>query len=484
MKNILIILTLLIASTGYVYSQVNSDTINTDVPGGGGGGGGLSAADIDTIAEFNAIIAPDVVDISSSQTLTNKLIDGNGNTVKMLRHATDCTTFTAAVDGQYCWEQDADLLYVCEPTAGTCDTAGEWDAIASVATAAALAANPADCGAGQFATTIAANGDLTCAQVAGSEVANTPAGNIAATDVQTAINELDTEKFPASGGSLDGKITLKSQSLTIADSGNGSHATDTSTTITGNDLYVTCSDADGCDLTLSETNAAGNQTLRVWNTSANTLYLVNSAGVAVTCTGSTASIAQNKSLNFKYFLTPTSQWQQICEQTEWSDLVNVPAFRKTLVQLRPQANEPPATSFATMNTRNSHPALRFNGNVCAIWSFVMPNTYGGNGVTAEIWVVSSETSNDTDWDGSWERITTTQDIDSDSFASAISADNNNNSATSGVATKVSITFTDGAQMDSCASGELCRFRICRDDTSDTGGADTIDYIGGDLKETP
>ena len=43
----------------------------------------------------------------------------------------------------------------------------------AVASSSALAANPADCSAGQYATTIAANGDLTCAQVAFSQVSGT-----------------------------------------------------------------------------------------------------------------------------------------------------------------------------------------------------------------------------------------------------------------------------------------------------------------------
>ena len=45
----------------------------------------------------------------------------------------------------------------------------------TAAAATALAANPADCSANQFATAIAANGDLTCAQVAYSQVSGTPA---------------------------------------------------------------------------------------------------------------------------------------------------------------------------------------------------------------------------------------------------------------------------------------------------------------------
>ena len=173
-------------------------------------------------------------------------------------------------------------------------------------------------------------------------------------------------------------------------------------------------------------------------------------------------------------------------KVNYTQLVDVPAFRKTLYQLRPQAYEPPASSFATLFSRNGHPGLSFDGDVCAAWTFVMPNTYGGNGVTVDVWVVSTETSNDTDWDGSWERIATMQDIDSDSFATAVSADNNNNNATSGIPTKVSIAFTDGAQMDSCAADELCRFRLCRDATSDTGGTTNGQavMIGGQIRETP
>lgn len=274
------------------------------------------------------------------------------------------------------------------------------DSSGNANTANALTSNPSDCSAGQYATTIAASGNLTCAQVTGAQVSNTPAGNIAADDVQEAINELDSEK--------------------LATGGNAATAT---------------------ALASNPSDCSANQ----------------------------------------YATTIAASGNLTCAQVT---VAQVDMGGQKLADLRPQANEPPASSFATMNTRNSHPTLRFNGNVCAVWSFVMPDTYQGNGVTVEIWEASTETSNDTDWDGSWERIATAQDTDSDSFATAVSADNNNNSGTSGIPTKVSIAFTNGAQMDSCAAGELCRFKLCRDDTSDTGGADTIDYLGGQIKETP
>lgn len=54
----------------------------------------------------------------------------------------------------------------------------------NAATATALAANPTDCSAGQYATTIAASGNLTCAQVAYSELSGAPAVAGSGTELQ------------------------------------------------------------------------------------------------------------------------------------------------------------------------------------------------------------------------------------------------------------------------------------------------------------
>lgn len=63
--------------------------------------------------------------------------------------------------------------------------------------------------------------------IAGADVANTPAGNIAATDVQAAINELDTEKQPldadltaiAALANTDGNFIVGNGSAWVAESG-------------------------------------------------------------------------------------------------------------------------------------------------------------------------------------------------------------------------------------------------------------------------
>lgn len=79
--------------------------------------------------------------LASSPTLTtpgfsgNTTISGgnNGNTraandeiIALRRHATDCTAVTDGVAGETCYEEDANTYYICEPTAGGCDTGGEW----------------------------------------------------------------------------------------------------------------------------------------------------------------------------------------------------------------------------------------------------------------------------------------------------------------------------------------------------------------------
>jgi hypothetical protein len=49
---------------------------------------------------------------------------------------------------------------------------------------------------------------------AASAISNTPAGNIAATDVQAALNELDNEKLALAGGTMSGAIAMGSNKIT------------------------------------------------------------------------------------------------------------------------------------------------------------------------------------------------------------------------------------------------------------------------------
>jgi len=161
----------------------------------------------------------------------------------------------------------------------------------------------------------------------------------------------------------------------------------------------------------------------------------------------------------------------------------------TLLQFGPYSNEPPASNYATLDTRNQHPVLDFDAaaDEGAVFSAVMPQHYAGTtGVTVYIhWAASSATSGDTVWEASFERVGTALDIDADSFA-AIQYVADTCSGTSGIVQIAAIAFTDGAQMDSIAVGEKFRLKISRDadstnDTDDMAG--DAELVAVEIRET-
>jgi hypothetical protein len=86
--------------------------------------------------------------------------------------------------------------------------------------------------------------------------------------------------------------------------------------------------------------------------------------------------------------------------------------------------------------------------------------------------MTSAEANTIDWDIAFERIGDQQlDIDGDSFAAVNSVDNTTVPGTTGLVDVVSIAFTDGADMDSVAAGELFRLKITRDAASDDAAGD-------------
>ncbi len=159
----------------------------------------------------------------------------------------------------------------------------------------------------------------------------------------------------------------------------------------------------------------------------------------------------------------------------------------TLLIFTPLHNEPPAANYATLDTRNQHPVLDFDAttNESAVFSAVMPRNYAGTtGLTVYIhYSMSSAVANTVDWDVAFERIGDQQlDIDADSFAAVNSVDNTTVPGTSGFVDIVNITFTDGADMDSVAVGELFRIKITRDAVSDDGAGDA-ELHAVEIKET-
>jgi len=159
----------------------------------------------------------------------------------------------------------------------------------------------------------------------------------------------------------------------------------------------------------------------------------------------------------------------------------------TLCKFGPLHNEPPSSNAATWDTRNQHPVLDFDAstNESAVFSDIMPQHYAGTtGVTVYIhYSMSSATSDTVDWDVAFERIGDQQlDVDGDSFAAVNSVDDTAVPGTSGLVDVVSISFTDGADMDSVAAGELFRLKITRDAVSDDAAGDA-ELHGIEIRET-
>lgn len=172
---------------------------------------------------------------------------------------------------------------------------------------------------------------------------------------------------------------------------------------------------------------------------------------------------------------------------EFAEDISGGAGVETLLSFTPQCNEPPASNFATLDTRNNHPVLDFNDttNESAVFRGIMPNHYTGDGVTVVLhYAMTSAEANTVDWDVAFERIGDQQlDIDGDSFAAVNSVDNTTVPGTTGLVDVVSITFTNGEDMDSIAAGEAFRIKVTRDAASDDATGDA-ELLFVEIKETP
>jgi hypothetical protein len=147
----------------------------------------------------------------------------------------------------------------------------------------------------------------------------------------------------------------------------------------------------------------------------------------------------------------------------------------TLAVFVPANNEPPSAAYATLDTRNAHPVLNFDGTTDeeAVFTSILDRKYAGGGLTVNLWVgAASATSGTMRWQVGIERIqASTLDIDADSFA-AFQSNGATAPGTSGMFLVCAVTFTDGAQMDSLAVGEPYRLKVRRD-ADGTSGTDDI-----------
>jgi len=143
---------------------------------------------------------------------------------------------------------------------------------------------------------------------------------------------------------------------------------------------------------------------------------------------------------------------------------------KTYEVFTPLHNQPPASNYATVDTRNSIMVLEFDAatDESAVFVGVMPEAASlGSGLKIRIhWMADTAVSGTCRWGVQIERMNT--DEDSDSFDTAATAGSTTN-GTSGIITTTEITITT---IDSVAAGEPFRLKVFRD-ADGTSGTDDM-----------
>ena len=142
---------------------------------------------------------------------------------------------------------------------------------------------------------------------------------------------------------------------------------------------------------------------------------------------------------------------------------------KTLAVFSASDNQPPATAFATLDTRNSVAVLDFDPatDEFAIFSGVIPdyaNLVSGLKIRLT-WMATTATTGNIRWGVQFMRCTT--DLDADSFDAETLVTSAANS-TSGIVSVAEITVT---AFDGLAAGDAFRIRIYRD--ADDAANDTM-----------
>lgn len=152
----------------------------------------------------------------------------------------------------------------------------------------------------------------------------------------------------------------------------------------------------------------------------------------------------------------------------------------TLATFTALNNMPPSSAYATFDTRNGYAVLDFDDTTdeSAIFLGVMPRNYAGGGVTVTVgWMATSATTGTISLDVSFMSITDdADDLDTKAFAAANNA-NPTTASASGEVDYATITFTDGADMDSIAAGEAFLIKVTRD----ANGTTSTDNMTGDME---
>lgn len=146
---------------------------------------------------------------------------------------------------------------------------------------------------------------------------------------------------------------------------------------------------------------------------------------------------------------------------------------KTLATFTARENLPPATNFATLDTRNAIPVTEYDATTEESGAYIGVIPEGANlssGLLVRLWWMGdTATSGNVRWGVQFEKSGTDVDVDSfDSLTEVTSAA----SATSGIETVAEITCT---AIDSLAAGDRFRLRVVR------RAADAADTMTGDAQ---
>lgn len=149
----------------------------------------------------------------------------------------------------------------------------------------------------------------------------------------------------------------------------------------------------------------------------------------------------------------------------------------------------PVSCMATLDLRQSFAVLDFDptSNELAMFQGVMPRHYGGNGVTVTVGVMASTaTTNDMSWKIFFMSVTDdADDLDVKNFADPQSNQAVDAPSASGEVAYFEIAFTDGAQMDSIAAGEMFYMLLMRDaqDSANDDMAGDAEFLVAEIRET-
>lgn len=156
----------------------------------------------------------------------------------------------------------------------------------------------------------------------------------------------------------------------------------------------------------------------------------------------------------------------------------------SLLEFFPENGQQPTSNFATLDMRNQHPVFDFDDSTVEAIRFkaIMPQHYGGGGITVHLhYSMATATSGNIILSVAVERIGDQgQDVDADGFAAANTLSATAVPGTSGLVDEVTIAFTDGADMDSVAAGDLFRVEVKRPNSTATGD---LELHGIEIRET-